>query len=256
MGSALLAGWLASGVDPKAITVLDPRPSEWLTELSSKGMKVNHQPEEPPSVAIIATKPQVMSDALPELDLYGGGPTLFISIAAGTLIETFEEILGANTPIIRTMPNTPAAVGAGITALVGNAHTNQEHMELADQLMQAVGDTVILQDEELMHAVTAISGSGPAYIYAMTEALTAAGEKLGLSAEVAQKLAKTLVSGSGKLLQSSEFSPSELREQVTSPNGTTAAGLEKLMANNSGLFDLIMETTEAAHNRSVELSKV
>lgn len=255
MGSALLAGWLKSGVHHDAITVLDPRPSDWVVGLAERGLKLNQQPDKPPSVAVIATKPQIMTEALPGLIDYGNGPTLFISIAAGTLISTFEDMLGANTPIVRTMPNTPAAVGAGTTALVANHVTSTGQLDLAEWLMRSVGETVILDDEEMMHAVTAISGSGPAYVFAMTEALAKAGEELGLPAEVSAKLSIQMVAGSGRLMTSGSETPARLREQVTSPNGTTAAGLEKLIAQDCGIDQLIRQTAQAAHDRSVALSQ-
>lgn len=235
--------------------VLDPYPSEWLENLVPQGLMLNLAPAQPPSVAVIATKPQIMSQAVPGLDDYGNGPTLFISIAAGTMISTFETLLGSQTPVVRTMPNIPASVGAGITALVANASTSPDQLRLAETLMQSVGETVILDNEEMMHAVTAISGSGPAYIFAMTEALAKAGISLGLPDMIAQKLASAMVTGSGLLMQSSPETPSELRKQVTSPNGTTAAGLARLMAKKSGIDHLIQGAVQAAHDRSLELSQ-
>ena len=255
MGSALLNGWLNAGLEPEQIIVLDPRPSDWLQRLTRRGLRLNQQPKEPPAVAVIATKPQVMTSALSDLNSLGSGQTLFVSVAAGTLISTYEELLGSQTPIVRTMPNTPASVGSGITALVGNVCTKASHMELAKQLMQAVGETVILDDEEMLHAVTAISGSGPAYVFAMTEALTEAGRELGLAPEVAAKLASGMISGSGDLLRSSPLSPADLRKEVTSPNGTTEAGLQELMSRENGVFPLLQRTVWATHSRSVELSQ-
>ncbi|WP_302477162.1 pyrroline-5-carboxylate reductase [Ruegeria arenilitoris] len=255
MGSALLNGWLNAGLDAEKIIVLDPRPSDWLQSLTHRGLRLNQQPEEPPTVAVIATKPQVMTSALSDLNSLGSGQTLFVSVAAGTLISTYEELLGSHTPIVRTMPNTPAAVGSGITALVGNACTTTNHMDLAIQLMRAVGETVVLDDEDMLHAVTAISGSGPAYVFALTEALTEAGRELGLAQEVAAKLASAMISGSGDLLRSSPLSPADLRNEVTSPNGTTEAGLQELMSLEKGVFPLIQRTAQAAHSRSIELSQ-
>lgn len=255
MGSALLSGWLNAGLNPKKIIVLDPRPSEWLQSLTQRGLRLNQQPERPPFVAVIATKPQVMDSALSDLNSLGSGRTLFVTVAAGTLISTYEKLLGNKTPIVRTMPNTPAAVGSGITALVGNAFSTDGHLELAKQLMQAVGETVVLDDEDLLHAVTAISGSGPAYVFAMTEALVEAGVKLGLAQEVAAKLASAMISGSGDLMRFSSQSPADLRNQVTSPNGTTEAGLQELLSIENGVFPLIQRTAQAAHNRSIELSQ-
>ncbi|MES0824370.1 pyrroline-5-carboxylate reductase [Ruegeria sp. SCP11] len=254
MGSALLNGWLNAGLDAEKIIVLDPRPSNWLQRLTRRGLRLNQQPEEPPAVAVIATKPQVMTSALSDLNSLGSGQTLFVSVAAGTLISTYEELLGTQTPIVRTMPNTPASVGSGITALVGNVCTTASHMELAIQLMRAVGETVVLDDEDMLHAVTAISGSGPAYVFAMAEALAEAGRELGLAQEVSAKLASAMISGSGDLMRLSPNSPAELRNQVTSPNGTTEAGLQELMSLEKGVFPLILRTAQAAHSRSIELS--
>lgn len=255
MGSALLSGWLNAGLNPKKIIVLDPRPSEWLQSLTQRGLRLNQQPERPPFVAVIATKPQVMDSALSDLNSLGSGRTLFVTVAAGTLISTYEKLLGYKTPIVRTMPNTPAAVGSGITALVGNAFSTVGHLELATQLMQAVGETVVLDDEDMLHAVTAISGSGPAYVFAMSEALMEAGVKLGLAQEVAAKLASAMISGSGDLMRFSSQSPADLRNQVTSPNGTTEAGLQELLSIENGVFPLIQRTAQAAHSRSIELSQ-
>lgn len=254
MGGAMLRGWLASGLNPASVTVLDPNPSEWLQGLVADGIHLNKLPSEPPSVAVIATKPQTMADAIPGLKDYGNGPTLFVSIAAGTLISMFEGMLGDKTPIVRTMPNTPAAIGCGITGLVANAHVSADQMTIATELMAAVGDTVILENEEQIHAVTGLSGSGPAYVFAMTEALTAAGTEAGLPAEIAAKLAIAMVAGSGQLMVKTGEDPAELRRQVTSPNGTTAAGLAELMVVPGGIFELMGKTVNAARDRSIALA--
>ncbi|WP_421703765.1 pyrroline-5-carboxylate reductase family protein [Aliiroseovarius sp.] len=161
MGGALLRGWLAEGLPADRVTVMDPRPPEWLIELTGQGLCLNALPQTPPDIAVIATKPQIMAQALPDMAEYGNGPTLFLSIAAGTPISVFETMLGANTPVVRAMPNTPAAVGAGITALVANAQVAAGQLAQVQALMGAVGDTVLLEDEDQMHAVTGLSGSGP-----------------------------------------------------------------------------------------------
>ena len=255
MGSALLRGWLSAGLAPDQVTVLDPNPSDWLRELEAIGLHLNIDVDPAPSVAVIAVKPQVLAKAIPGLRDFGGGGTLFVSIAAGASMSAFENLLGPNTPVVRTMPNTPAAVGAGMTALVPNLHASPDQVSLADMLMRAVGETVLLDDEPQMHAVTAISGSGPAYVFALTEALARAGTELGLRDDIAQKLSSAMVCGSGKLMDSSTETPGERMVQVTSPNGTTAAGLEKLQAKDAGIDQLILETAQAAFNRSVELSQ-
>lgn len=175
MGTALLEGWLASGLPPASATVLDPNPSPRLTALAEAGLRLNAALPEAPAVAVLAVKPQMMAAALPRLAALGGGGTLFVSIAAGTPIAAFEAVLGAGTPIVRTMPNTPAAVGRGITALIGNAAASATDLDRAETLMRAVGQVVRLETESEMDAVTAVSGSGPAYAFLLVEVLAAAG---------------------------------------------------------------------------------
>ncbi len=159
MGSALLAGWLKAGVPAQAFRVIEPNPSDWLR---GTGVRLNEGVPDAPAVALLAVKPQMMGAALPALQALGNGETLFVSIAAGTTIAAFESTLGARTPIVRTMPNTPAMVGRGITAIVGNAHATAAHLALARELMAAVGQVVELSGEDQIDAVTAVSGSGPA----------------------------------------------------------------------------------------------
>lgn len=252
MGSALLAGWLHRGLAPSSVHVLDPHPSDWLHR---QGVRLNADITEAPAVVLIAVKPQLMEAALPWVDSFGGGATVFISIAAGTTLAALETALGKATPIIRTMPNTPAAAGKGITALIGNAHTNASQMALAERLMSAVGQTVLLDDEDQMDAVTALSGSGPAYVFHLIECMAAAGEAEGLSPALALQLARATVAGAGYLAEHSEDSPSKLRENVTSPNGTTAAALAVLMQQDAGLPPLMKQAMQAAAARSRELSK-
>jgi pyrroline-5-carboxylate reductase len=201
---------------------------------------------------VLAVKPQSMGEALPGLAALGNGTTLFLSIAAGTPIESLEAALGPRSPIVRAMPNTPAAIGRGITALVGNARADEPALALAEALMQAVGRTVRLSDESLMDAVTAVSGSGPAYVFLLIEALAAAGEAEGLGRDLALALARATVAGAGALAESSERSPAELRTDVTSPGGTTAAALAVL---TDGLPPLIRRAVAAAAARSRELAR-
>ena len=252
MGSAMLAGWLDRGLPAASVWVLDPRPSEWL---HLTGVHINADLPEPPGIVLIAVKPQMMGEALPRLQRMGGGDTLFISVAAGTSIATYDQILGTSTPVIRAMPNTPAAIGQGITALVGNAHTSNEDLIRADALLAAVGQTVRLDSEDQMDAVTGVSGSGPAYVFHMIETLAAAGEAQGLPAELAMKLAKATVAGAGALAEAAEDSPSQLRVNVTSPNGTTQAALEVLMDPDDGFPALLNRAVAAATDRSKELSR-
>jgi pyrroline-5-carboxylate reductase len=253
MGSAMLAGWLDGGLAASSVTVLDPYPSDWLKSLD--GLHLNTALPDAPALVLIAVKPQMMGDALPSLQALGNGATLFVSVAAGTSLATYAEILGAQTPVIRAMPNTPAAVARGITAVIGNPHTSADHMTLARTLLSAVGEVVDLDSEDQMDAVTGLSGSGPAYVFHLIEAMAAAGEAQGLAPELAMKLAQATVSGAGELARLSDEGAAQLRVNVTSPNGTTAAGLGVLMDADAGLPPLMRATVAAAADRSRELSK-
>jgi len=251
MGSAMLEGWLKQGLPATSVWVLDPYPSEWLT---ATGVHLNVDLPENPAIVLVAVKPQMMGDALPTLAAMGNGETLFVSVAAGISIATYQDMLGAQTPIIRAMPNTPAAVGRGITAIIGNAHASGGHMDLAQALLQAVGQVVRLDSETQMDAVTGVSGSGPAYVFHMIETLAAAGEAQGLSADLAMQLAKATVAGAGALAEQAEDSPAQLRINVTSPNGTTQAALEVLMNQEDGFPALLKRAVKAAADRSKELA--
>ncbi len=252
MGSAMLAGWLKGGLPPGAVWVLDPYPSDWV---KAQGVHVNVELPKNPAIALVAVKPQMMGDALPKMAALGNGDTLFVSVAAGTPIAAFEAALGAQTPIIRAMPNTPAAVGRGITALIGNDQSTAEHMALAEGLLQAVGQVVRLQNEGQMDAVTAVSGSGPAYVFHLIETLAAAGVDEGLPPELAMALAKATVGGAGQLAEDAEEDPGQLRVNVTSPNGTTQAALEVLMSETDGFPALLRRAVKAAADRSKELGR-
>ncbi len=249
MGSAMLAGWLSAGLDPKAVYVLDPHPSDWLND---QGVQVNAALPADPAVALIAVKPQIMQAALPQLQPFGGGGTLFVSVAAGTPIVTYEDALGPGTRVIRAMPNTPAAIGQGITAIIGNGAAMAADLDVADGMLSAIGQVVRLENEDQIDAVTGVSGSGPAYVFYMIDALAAAGRAQGLPDALAMQLAKATVAGAGALAEAAEDSPEQLRINVTSPNGTTQAGLEVLMADD-GLAPLIHRTVTAATQRSREL---
>ncbi|MCK0097625.1 pyrroline-5-carboxylate reductase [Yoonia sp. F2084L] len=251
MGSAMLEGWLRTGLPASSVWVIDPNPSDWLKE---QGVQIGGALPDHPAVAIIAVKPQMMGAALPDVKVLGNGETLVISIAAGTSIATFEEVLGAQTPLVRAMPNTPAAIGRGITALVGNTQVRADHMDLAEALLLSVGQTVRLEDEAQMDAVTAVSGSGPAYVFHLIETLAAAGEAEGLPADLAMQLAKATVGGAGELAEDVDETPAQLRINVTSPNGTTQAALEVLMNEDTGFPPLLRRAVAAAANRSRELA--
>lgn len=252
MGSAMLAGWLKGGLPAASVWVVDPNPSDWVMSL---GVNVNAPLPERPAIVLIAVKPQMMGEALPALVALGGGGTLFVSVAAGTSIATYQEILGRRTPIVRAMPNTPAAVGQGITALVGNEVATGADVALAVSLLSGVGQTVLLEDEADMDAVTGVSGSGPAYVFHLIETLAAAGEAQGLKPELAMQLARVTVAGAGTLALQAEESPAQLRVNVTSPNGTTQAALEVLMNEADGFPALLRRAVAAATQRSRELSR-
>jgi len=251
MGSAMLAGWLAQGLPVASVWVIDPNPSDWLR---ARGVHINADMPTAPAIVLIAVKPQMMGAALPALAGMGNGKTLFVSVAAGTPIAAYEAALGNQSPIIRAMPNTPAAVGKGITAMIGNAHATPVQMDLAEALLRAVGQVVRLEDEAQMDAVTGVSGSGPAYVFHMIECLAAAGEAQGLASDLALHLARATVAGAGVLAEEADEKPAQLRINVTSPNGTTQAGLEVLMDAENGLPPLIKSTVAAATRRSRELA--
>ena len=252
MGSAMLEGWLKQGMPPDSVWVLDPVPSDWL---KAQGVRLNAPLPASPAIVLIAVKPQMMGAALPQLAAMGAGKALFLSIAAGTTIAHYEAILGAATPIIRAMPNTPAAIGRGISAICGNARATPAHMALAEQLLSAVGQVVRLDGEHQMDAVTAVSGSGPAYVFLLIETLASAGAAEGLPAELAMQLAKATVAGAGALAEAATEDPAQLRINVTSPAGTTAAALAVLMDETRGFPALLKEAVHAAAMRGRELGK-
>ena len=252
MGSALLSGWLANGLRTDSIWIKEPNPSDWLR---SQNIRLNTAIPAPPSVVVLAVKPQILNAALAEFENLAVGSTLIISIAAGRTLESLETILGASMPVIRAMPNTPASVNRGMTALIANQNVQAVHREIAELFFNAVGRVVWLEREADIDAVTGVSGSGPAYVFHLVEALAAAGEANGLSSLLAKELAKETVVGAAELIRLSEDSPSTLRENVTSSKGTTAAALQVLMDSKSGLAPLLAKAVEAATKRSKELSE-
>ena len=249
MGSAMLAGWLGRGVDPASVTVTDPAPSDWLR---GTGVRLGAPPDEAETL-IVAVKPQMMEEALATVRHLGGGSTLVVSIAAGWPIRRFEAVLGQGTPVVRAMPNTPAAIGRGITAIVGNEAAGSAGLDAAEGLLSAVGDVVRLPDEPLMDAVTGVSGSGPAYVFHLIETLAAAAEAEGLAPDLALRLARATVAGAGALAMEAGEEPAQLRRNVTSPKGTTEAALEVLMDPERGFPKLVPEAVAAAVRRSREL---
>ncbi|NAZ37443.1 pyrroline-5-carboxylate reductase [Rubellimicrobium sp. CFH 75288] len=248
MGSALLRGWIAAGVPAGRVRVVEPAPSDWLRD---SGAVLEGPWPEAPAAAVLAVKPQVMGEALPVLAGLGAGIPV-VSIAAGTTLAALERALGAGRPVVRAMPNTPAAIGRGITAIVGNAAAGEAEMALAEALMEAGGEVVRLPHEGMMDAVTALSGSGPAYVFHLIEAMAAAGEAEGLPAELALRLARATVAGAGALAAETGEAPARLREAVTSPGGTTQAGLAVLMGE---LPDLMRRTVAAAAARGRDLGR-
>ena len=250
MGSAMLAGWLRSGLPPTSVYVIDPYPSDWV---KAQGVHINVDLPDNPAIAVIAVKPQMMAEALPDVGVLGNGSTLVISVAAGTPIATFESVLGDQTPIVRAMPNTPAMVQRGITVCTSNKRVSQVQRNMVGEVLAAIGEVEWIDDESLMDAVTGVSGSGPAYVFHLTETLAQAGVSQGLPPRLAEKLARATVSGAGELMRQSEATPAELRVNVTSPNGTTQAALEILMAED-GFPLLLRKAVEAATRRSRELA--
>lgn len=250
MGSALLEGWLKGFLQPRSVHVIEPAPSDWLR---GTGVHLNADLPGAPAVVVLAVKPQMMGAALPSLAALGGGGTVFVSIAAGIGLARLGESLGGKAPIIRAMPNTPAAVGRAITALIGNARVTPGALAMARKLVEAVGESVLLDDEGQMDAVTAVSGSGPAYVFHLIEALAQAGTGQGLPPEMALKLARATVAGAGALAAASDEDPARLRADVTSPGGTTAAALDVLMDAQTGFPPLLRRAVAAAAQRSREL---
>lgn len=254
MGGALLSGWLERGLKPEGVTVVDPAPPvETVRFLERHGLAAVSLDavRGPFDVALLAVKPQNMSAVLPTLAALTEG-ALTLSIAAGTPIETFEKLLGPGRAILRAMPNTPAAIGQGMTALYANPRVSPAQKELGEALLSAVGAVAWVEEEAHLDLVTGVSGSGPAYVFLVVECLAAAGEKLGLSRELSMLLARQTVAGAGALLAQSETPASELRENVTSKGGATAAALRVLM-DEDRLEDLFADAVAASARRSREL---
>jgi pyrroline-5-carboxylate reductase len=254
MGGAMLSGWLTRGLDPQRVVVIEPQPSEEIRALAAKGVRLNASANEIGAVAtlVVALKPQTFAEAGAGLKPFAGANTLVVSIMAGTTITALQKVCGGS--VVRAMPNTPAAIGRGITVAVAANNVSAAQRAVADALLRATGSVEWVDDEKLMDAVTAVSGSGPAYIFLLAEELARAGVEAGLPAELATKLARETVAGSGELLHRSELSSATLRQNVTSPGGTTAAALEVLMGEG-GLQQLMIRAIAAATERSKELAK-
>lgn len=256
MGSALLQGWLAEGLPAADVVVVepafDPARLDRAADLTVAGTPDQVPEDFRPAVIVFAVKPQSMPDVVPRYARFREGRPLFLSIAAGTKIGFFESGLGADAAVVRVMPNTPAAIRRGMSVLTANANVSEAQRALAGRLMAAAGACAWLEDEELMDAVTAVSGSGPAYVFLLIECLAEAGVAVGLPAELSAQLALETVAGAGALAREADETPSELRVNVTSPGGTTAAALQVLMAED-GLAGLMRRAVEAATRRGKEL---
>lgn len=259
MGGALLSGLIARGLDPKQVRVQDPSPpAEVAAMLASHGIKAEAQItslDRAPSVIFAAVKPQMMEAVFPALAKLAGPNTVVLSIAAGRNLKSFEVHLPVGSAVVRAMPNTPAAIGRGITVCVANAAVTHKQRQLCNTMMSAVGDVAWIDHETGMDAVTAVSGSGPAYVFLLAECMAEAGRAAGLSAELATQLARATVSGAGELLRQSDLDSATLRQNVTSPGGTTAAALSVLMQSPDGLKDLMTKAVAAATVRGRELAK-
>jgi pyrroline-5-carboxylate reductase len=254
MGGAMLSGWLAQGLDARHLGVIEPHPSDEISALAARGIRLNPSPKEIGAAAtlVVALKPQMFREAGLMLKSFAGSSTLVVSIMAGATIASIEAVCGGM--VVRAMPNTPAAIGRGITVAVAANQVSPAQRAVADALLRATGSVEWIDDEGLMDAVTAVSGSGPAYVFLLAEELARAGVEAGLPPVLATKLARETVSGSGELLHRSELASATLRQNVTSPGGTTAAALEVLMAKD-GMQPLLTRAVAAATRRSRELAK-
>ena len=258
MGSAMLEGWIARGLSPKRVAVIEPQPGKAVKALARRGLALNPKTgpkakAEPAAAIVIAVKPQTAPQAVPALGLHVGKSTLVLSIMAGRTISFLERSLPGGTAIVRAMPNTPAAIGRGISVAAPNSKVSPRQRKLATDLLAAIGKVEWVADEALLDPVTALSGSGPAYVFLLSEAMTKAGIAAGLPAELAARLARETVAGSGELLHRSELDAATLRQNVTSPGGTTDAALEVLMGPG-GFDELLTRAIAAATRRSRELA--
>jgi len=256
MGGAMLAGWLDDGVEPQSITVIDPSPNQTVQlAIENHHLRLEASPPENlmADVVVIALKPQIMDAALPSLKSIIGPETVCVSVAAGKTLAGMGSLLG-ETAIIRAMPNTPAQIRRSITVCVGNQYVSDHHRAAVTGLLESIGVVEWVDDEVLIDAVTGLSGSGPAYIFHLAEAMTQAGIEAGLPPALAENLARATVCGASELMHQSPLTPAELRTNVTSPNGTTEAALKILMADD-GLTRLMTRAVAAATKRAGELAE-
>jgi pyrroline-5-carboxylate reductase len=259
MGGALLAGWLEQGLRGSDIKIVEPRGGALsMAELADRGIAVAGSadaldPAIIPDVILFAVKPQALAEIAPAYQRFSKS-VVFLSIAAGCTIHSLQTLLGPEAAIVRCMPNTPAAIRRGVTVACANAGASGDQRALCTRLLEAVGEVVWIEDENLMDAVTAVSGSGPAYLFLLAEELAAAGIAVGLPRDLAERLARLTVTGAGALLATTHLSPSELRENVTSPGGTTEAAL-KILMGPGGLRNLMTMAVRSAAERSRALSR-
>jgi pyrroline-5-carboxylate reductase len=253
MGAAMLEGWLARGLPAKKISVVEPEPGSRVRALAKRGLILNSRKRPKASVIVLAVKPQIAPDILAAAARSVGKSTLVLSIMAGRTLGFLEKALPAGTPVVRAMPNLPASIGRGITVAAGNKRVGKPQRELAGALLAATGRVEWVEDEKLLDAVTAVSGSGPAYVFLLAEALTQAAVDAGLPALLAARLARETIAGSGELLRLSRLDAATLRKNVTSPGGTTAAALDVLMGPG-GMETLLTTAVAMATRRSRELA--
>lgn len=255
MGGALLAGWLKLGLAPGRVTVIDPKPPATIRAIiDAHGIALDPPSPAIADVLVLAVKPQLADEVMPLVKHLVGKTTVVVSVMAGKTIARMEQVYGADTAVVRTIPNTPAAVGRGITGAAANRHVNEAQRLLVDNLLSAVGRVEWLAREDWIDAVTAVSGSGPAYVFLLAETLAKAGVAAGLPPELAARLARATVEGAGELLhRSPQVEPATLRQNVTSPNGTTHAALQVLMAAD-GIDPIFVAAVAAATKRSRELA--
>lgn len=258
MGGALLDGWLESGlITPRKLAILDPAPGPQAIYAIERGAKhITRVEDIPKSVqtVLLAIKPQMFSTLGPEIGAVLPVNAMIVSILAGTSLRSLNTAFDGRV-VIRTMPNTPAAIGAGISAIYADPNIAAEKIDEVENLLKPGGKVVRVESEAALNAVTAISGSGPAYVFHLVEALEAGAKDLGLPDDVAAQLARETIIGSAKLLEASEETPEVLRKNVTSPNGTTQAALDVLMGEDGGLSRMMILTVRAAFTKAKKLSR-
>jgi pyrroline-5-carboxylate reductase len=253
MGGAMLDGWLSRGLSPADVLVAEPVEALRPKKPGLRAVGSTSELSDTPEIVVLAVKPQTMDGVLPDLKRFAEAGSVFLSIAAGKTLKYFASHLGTAAKVVRSMPNTPAAVRQGITVACAAKGVSAAEKQRCQQLLEAVGQALWVDDEALLDPVTALSGSGPAYVFLLVEAMAAAGAKLGLKPEMAMQLARATVAGSGELLKQSSEPAQQLRVNVTSPGGTTAEALKVLMASD-GIQPVFDKALAAASRRSKELA--